>query len=424
MELIKGGFSVGKMNSDDVTTVKTSTPFLIILILGALAALGPLNNDMYLPAFPNISKDFETTASLVQLSLTSGLFGLAIGQVVSGALSDVYGRRKPVIIALLLFAITSLLCSLAPSIWSLIILRIIQGAAGGAGVVISRACIRDLYSGSEMTKALSVLVLIMGVAPILAPIAGGLLLNFVSWRGVFIALCVIGLLIMVAAFRLPETLPKSERTSGGLRQTITAFKHLIKDRLFLGYALIMGFTSGAMFAYISGSPFVLQEIYHLSPQAFSVCFGVNAMGIIIASQITGRLAARYGESRFLIIGLSMQLLGGVLLLSVTILNAGLFLILLALFLVVSSIGFINPSGTTLAMESLNGNVGSASALIGLISFGIGGIVAPLVGALGSQTAVPLGVVVAICAGSAMFIYQFMIRRRNLVIEQQLEIGQD
>lgn len=424
MKLIKGGFSVRKINYGDAGPVKKSTPFLIILILGALAALGPLNNDMYLPAFPNISKDFETTASLVQLSLTSGLFGLAIGQVVSGAMSDVYGRRKPVIIALLLFALTSLLCALAPSIWSLIILRIIQGAAGGAGVVISRACIRDLYSGSDMTKALSVLVLIMGVAPISAPIAGGFLLNFVSWRGVFIALCVIGILIMAAAFKLPETLPKSERTSGGLRQTITAFKLLIKDRLFLGYALIMGFTSGAMFAYISGSPFVLQEIYHLSPQAFSICFGVNAMGIIISSQIIGRLAARYGESRFLLIGLSMQLLGGILLLCFTILDGGLFLILLALFLVVASIGFINPSGTTLAMESLNSNVGSASALIGLISFGIGGIVAPLVGALGSQTAVPLGVVVAMCAGSAALIYQFMIRRRNLVIEQQLEISQD
>ena len=415
---------MGKINNADVGYVKNSTPFFIILILGGLAALGPLNNDMYLPAFPNITKDFETTASLVQLSLTSGLFGLAFGQVIAGALSDIYGRRIPVMIALLLFAITSFLCALASSIWILIVLRIVQGAAGGAGVVISRACIRDLYSGSEMTKILSILVLIMGVAPILAPIAGGFLLHYVSWRGIFIALFCLGIMFMVTAFRLPETLPEDQRTTGGLRQTITAFKLLIKDRLFLGYALIMGFTNGAMFAYISGSPFVLQEIFHLSPQAFSICFGVNAMGLIIASQITGRLAARYGESRFLFIGLSMQLIGGILLLCFTLLNAGLFLILLALFLVVSSCGFINPSGTTLAMDSLKGNVGSASALIGLISFGIGGIVAPIVGALGSQTAIPLGIVVAMCGGSAVFIHSVMIRKRSLVVKQQLGIGKD
>lgn len=413
-----------KINNGDVSHIKKSTPFFIILILGALAALGPLNNDMYLPAFPNITKDFETTASLVQLSLTSGLFGLAIGQVISGALSDIYGRRKPVIISLFLFALTSLLCAFATSIWILILFRIIQGAAGGAGVVISRACIRDLYSGSEMTKVLSILVLIMGVAPILAPIAGGFLLKYVSWRGIFVALFGLGILLMFTAFRLPETLTENRRISGGLRQTITAFKTLTKDRLFIGYALIMGFTNGAMFAYISGSPFVLQEIFRLSPQAFSICFGVNAMGLIIASQITGRLAARYGENRFLLIGLSIQLLGGILLLSFTLLDAELFLILLALFLVVSSCGFINPSGTTLAMESLNGNVGSASALMGLISFGIGGIVAPLVGALGSQTAIPLGIVVAMCGGMAVFIHQFMIRRRTLGMEQQLGVGND
>lgn len=397
----------------------------IILLLGALSAFGPLTIDMYLPAFPTIAHNLGTTASLVQLSLTACLLGLAFGQIIVGPLSDVHGRRKPLVLALSLYALTSILCAFAPSIVILVLLRFMQGAAGAAGMVISRACVRDMYSGSEMTKIFSMLVLVMGAAPIFAPVVGGLLLNYVSWRGIFITLFALSLVMLVLLlFRFPETLPEEKRSKGGLIQTLTTFKGLVSDRVFIGYALTMGLSSGVMFAYISGSPFVLQEIFQVSPQMYSVIFGVNAMGLITASQITGRLAGRIEESRFLMLGLSILLTGSVLLLSFTLLNAGLVPILIALFLVVSSVGFINASGMSLAMNSQTRNAGSASALLGLIQFSIGGMMAPLVGISGSQTAVPLGIVVACCSVCAVVVHTFLIRKKTLRIHRQISVDKN
>lgn len=406
----------------DVSVDKKNRRLAIILILGSLSAFGPLTIDMYLPAFPTMTSSLGTTASLVQLSLTACLLGLAFGQILVGPLSDVHGRRKPLMIALSLYAFASILCAFAPSIWILVLLRFIQGAAGAAGMVISRACVRDMYSGSEMTKIFSMLVLIMGVAPIFAPVAGGLLLNYVSWRGIFMALFVLGVvMIALIFFRFPETLLEERRSKGGLSQTLTTFKRLANDRLFIGYALAIGLSSGAMFAYISGSPFVLQEIFQVSPQMYSIIFAVNAMGLIIASQITGRLAGRIEESRFLVIGLSILLTGGVLLLSFTLIDAGLVPVLIALFLVVSSVGFISSSGMALAMNSQTKNAGSASALLGLIQFAIGGMMAPLVGINGSQTAIPMGMVVAFCSLSAVLVHTFMIRKKTLSLHQQIRV---
>ncbi|WP_227937781.1 multidrug effflux MFS transporter [Alkalihalobacillus deserti] len=397
---------------------------IIILILGGLAAIGPLNTDMYLPAFPMIKGDLDTTASLVQLSLTAGLLGLAFGQVIAGPLSDIHGRRKLLLISLSLFTVISILCALAPSIELFIFLRIIQGLTGGAGIVISRACVRDLYSGSEMTKIFSILVLIMGIAPILAPVVGGTLLQFVTWRGIFITLSGLGAMMLLAiAFRFPETLPKEKRIISGFQQTAISLRKLAGDHLFLGYALAMGLSYGAMFAYISGSPFVLQEIYQVSPQLFSVMFGINAIGLVVASQVTGRLAGRIGENRFITIGLVTLFTGGILLLSFTLMETGLLSILFAFFLVVSSAGFIGPSCTSLAMSGQSSNAGSASAFLGVISFGIGGMVSPLVGMFGTQTALPLGIVVAVCSVSAVVVYLVIIRKSTLSIKHQTGVGQ-
>ncbi|ERI05632.1 drug resistance transporter, Bcr/CflA subfamily [Aneurinibacillus aneurinilyticus ATCC 12856] len=382
------------------------------LILGALTAFGPLSIDMYLPSLPALTGDLNTSTSLVQISLTACLLGLAFGQLLVGPLSDARGRRKPLIVALIIYAISSLLCAISSSIWVLIALRVVQGVSGAAGIVISRAMVRDMYSGSELTKFFSLLMLVNGVAPILAPITGGLLLEVTSWRGVFVVLSILGAIMLLGAlFGLPETLPIQRRSTGGIKGTLSTFRSLIGDRVFMGYALSQGLVLAAMFGYISGSPFVLQNIYGVSPQTFSVLFAINGLGIIIASQITGRLAGKVSETRLLVTGLGLAALGGILLLIMILIGARLLAVMIPLFFVVSSVGVVTTTGFSLAMQNQERSAGSASALLGLLPFVFGAIAAPLVGLGGSHTAVPMGIVIAVSEVGAIVCYALMVRRR-------------
>ncbi|PEI94162.1 MFS transporter [Bacillus pseudomycoides] len=396
----------------------------MILVLGTLTAIGPLSIDMYLPSLPKLTDDLQTNASLAQLTLTACLLGLSVGQLFVGSISDIYGRRKPLIIALIIYVASSLLCAVAPSIWSLVLLRFLQGASGSAGIVISRAMVRDMYSGSEMTKFFSLLMLVNGAAPILAPIIGGQLLQFTSWRGVFIVLGVISVFMLVSAiFVLRETLPLEERETGGLAGTLATYGNLLKDRLFMGYALSQGLVSAAMFAYISGSPFVLQNIYGASPQAFSLFFAINGIGIIIASQITGRLAGKVNETTLFVMGVGIAAVGGLSLLLMIVLGAGLIGVLCSLFLVVSSVGVVSTTGFSLAMRNQKQAAGTASALLGLLQFISGALVAPLVGLGGSNTALPMGIVIALCEVGAVLCYIFMAKRseRQFVLREKQDI---
>src|SRR3989440_11090448 len=291
----------------------------LVFILGALTAFGPLSIDLCRPALPSLSRDFSTGAAQVQFTLSACLLGLAIGQSIAGPISDALGRRRPLLIGLAAYAFASLLCVVAPSVFVLVVLRFVQGCAGAAGIVIARAVVRDLHSGEALARFFSLLMLVNGLAPILAPLFGGLLLRFTSWRGVFIVLAIIGaLLLLAAATGLAETLPPDRRQSGGVLATITTFRHLLACRSFLGYALSCGLAFAAMFAYISGSPFVLQDIYGLSPQLFSVMFGANALGLMTAGQINGRLVGRVPLTRLLAAGLTATATGGVALLAVDI----------------------------------------------------------------------------------------------------------
>src|SRR5438876_5569985 len=271
-----------------------------VFILGALTAFGPLSIDMYLPALPSLSRDFGTGAAQAQLTLSACLLGLALGQVIAGPLSDKLGRRRPLLVGLAAYALASLLCVVAPSVYVLVALRFIQGFAGAAGIVIARAIVRDLHSGVAAARFFSLLMLVNGLAPILAPIFGGLLLRYTSWHSVFIVLAIIGTLLLLAtATGLGETLPPDRRQSGGVRATITTFRQLLADRPYMGYALSCGLAFADMFAYISGFPFVLQDIYVISSQLFSVIFGTNALGLVIASQVNGRLVGRVPPVRLL-----------------------------------------------------------------------------------------------------------------------------
>ncbi|MDQ0170217.1 multidrug effflux MFS transporter [Paenibacillus tundrae] len=401
-----------KSTSASLTTHSTSR-IRMALILGTLSAFGPLSLDMYLPALPTLASDFESSTSYAQLSLTACMVGLALGQLLAGPLSDVRGRRTPLIAGLLLYTIASILCLVSPTMGSFVVLRFIQGVAGAAGIVISRAVVRDVYDGPELTRFFSLLMLINGVAPIAAPIIGGLLLEYTSWRGVFILLSLIGVLTLLAViFGLGETLPADRRSSGGLKQTLVTFRQIASNRLFMGYALTQGFVGAGMFAYISGSPFVLQKIYGISPQMFSLCFAINGLGIILASQIAGRLAGKVSESRLLIAGLMVAALGGTSLFIAIIAGGNLISILIPLFLVVSSVGLVNTASFALAMANQSKSAGSASALIGVMTFMFGGIVAPLVGLGGEGTAVPMGIVILCADLGAVLIYLMMVRNTS------------
>lgn len=384
----------------------------IVLLLGSLTAFGPLSMDMYLPALPIVAVDLQTTTSIAQLSLTACLLGLALGQLTFGPLSDIRGRRKPLITTLVIYAVASVLCAFSGNIWLFVGLRFVQGFTGAAGIVIARASARDMYAGKELTKFVALLSLVSGSAPILAPIAGGVVLNFASWPMVFIILGVIGLVMFIAVtFFLPETHPVEKRSEGSLLAVVKTFGKLVKDRSFIGIALTQGFIMAGMFAYIAGSPFVLQNIYEVTPQQFSLLFALNGVGIIIGAQLTGRLVHLIGEVKLLFAGVIIALTGSVLLLVVIAYTLPLVWMAAALFLVVSSVGIVSPASFSLAMQKQGESAGSASAFLGLLPFIGGAIASPLVGIAGDQTAWPMGIVIAGCTFTAFAIFMIVVRKR-------------
>lgn len=395
------------------TSMPRRSRLLIAIILGSLSGIGPLSIDMYLPALPTLAEELGASTSVTQLSLTACLLGLALGQLIVGPISDVRGRRIPLLTGIAIYAIVSLLCVFSMNIWVFIGMRFLQGLAGAAGIVIARASVRDMYSGVELTKFFALLMLVNGAAPILAPIFGAEVLEYTSWRGVFAVLSLLGMMMLHAVwFGLKETLPAERRSRGGIRNTISTFRRLAGDALFMGYALTQGLVMAAMFAYISGSSFVLQEIFGVSPRIFSLVFGLNGVGIIIASQVAGRLAGRIAVRRLLGVGLSLTAIGSLLLLIATTLDMGLYSVIAAFFLIVSSVGIISTTTTSLALEYQGQSAGSASAMLGMLSFVIGGAAAPLVGLGGKATALPLAIVIALLVAAAIGCFLLLTKSRS------------
>jgi DHA1 family bicyclomycin/chloramphenicol resistance-like MFS transporter len=272
----------------------------MLLVLGGLTALPPLSFDMYLPALPDIAADFGVPESQIQLTLSSCLIGIALGQLFGGPLSDTLGRRRPLVVGLVGYTVFCFACAAAPSAPALIALRFFMGLFGGVAVVISRAVVRDRATGAEAARIFSLLMLVSGAAPIVAPLIGGLLIDFTSWRGIFVVLGGLGLAGLAAALAvLPETLHADQRRSGGVRDTISVVGHLVRDRTFMGYALTSGFAFGVLFFYISSSSFVFQEIYGLSPQGFSAVFAGNAVGLVAFGQLNAILVRRYAPTSLL-----------------------------------------------------------------------------------------------------------------------------
>ncbi|MFI7611954.1 multidrug effflux MFS transporter [Nonomuraea terrae] len=407
--------SVAEATATAVRPERRSRRALLLVILGALSAIGPLSIDMYLPALPAITSEMLSVPAQVQLTLTACLIGVSVGQVIAGPVSDVRGRRVPLIVGVAGFMAASLLCAFAPSVPMLIAFRLLQGILGGAALVIVRAVVRDLYDGAAIARIFATLMLVSGLAPILAPIAGAQLLAFTSWRGVFVALSVAGVVLLVCVLTgVRETLPASARESGGLRHTIRTFWHLLRDRAFMACALTAGLAFAAMFGYISGSPFVLQEVYGATPQQYSLIFGLNAFGLTLTAQVGGRLSGRVPPVRLVLIGLVIALAGAVLLLTAALTGMGLWGVVGGLFVIMLGQGLVMPGTGALALASQPPQIaGSASALLGVLQFALGALAAPLVGLVGSGTAVPMACVMfglIICAG-LMFV---LLGRRTAV----------
>ncbi|HZA73915.1 MAG TPA: multidrug effflux MFS transporter [Propionibacteriaceae bacterium] len=397
------------------------------VVLGLLSTFGPISLDLYLPALPELAAELEASASAAQLTITACLIGLAVGQIIAGPLSDRFGRKRPLMIGLVAYALASLACAFAWSISVLLVLRLIQGLAGAAGIVIARAVARDLYEGRRLVVFFSRLVLVSGLAPVIAPVLGGQLNRVMSWRGIFGVLAGIGVVLVLAGYLgLKESLPPERRHTGGLGVTLRGFGVLIRDRFFVGVALAGGLAGASMFAYIAGGTFVLQRIYGLTPQAFSLAFGVNSIGIMAAAQLSGRLTRRHSPVAVLAIGLAVNLTGSLCLAATVLLGLGLPFVLGSLFIMVSAIGLVLPTSTALGLSNYPERAGTASALLGLLQYLVGGLAAPLVGLAGEDTAVPLGLVALAASGCACLVFALLVvpptlaRRRTDVLNQPAE----
>ncbi|MFI8914530.1 Bcr/CflA family multidrug efflux MFS transporter [Streptomyces sp. NPDC053513] len=389
-----------------VVTAARRTGLLVTLVLGGLTALPPLSMDMYLPALPEVTGALRAPAATVQLTLTACLAGMALGQLVVGPMSDKWGRRRPLLAGMVVYVLATAVCALAPSAELLIGFRLLQGLAGAAGIVIARAVVRDLYDGVEMARFFSTLMLISGVAPIIAPLIGGQILRLTDWRGVFHVLTAIGVLLTLVVWRfLHETLPPERRHEGGVGQALRTMRGLLADRVFTGYMLTGGLAFAALFAYISASPFVVQEIYGASPQTFSLLFGLNSIGLVAVGQINGKLlVGRVSLDKALGSGLGVILLAAVALTLMTsgvLGEVGLAPIAAGLFVLMSAMGLAMPNTNAQALMRTPHAAGSASALLGTSSFLIGAVASPLVGIAGEHTAVPMAVVQLGCAVLAL-----------------------
>ncbi|HET8950805.1 MAG TPA: multidrug effflux MFS transporter [Solirubrobacteraceae bacterium] len=370
----------------------------LALILGGLTAFAPLSIDMYLPGLPALGAELSASASTVQLTLTACMAGLAIGQLVAGPLSDRFGRRPPLLAGVAGYTLASALCAIAPTVWALAGLRFAQGATGAAGIVIARAVVRDTHEGAALVRFFSMLMLVTGLAPILAPVIGGQVLEVTTWRGIFLVLAAIGAaLFAAAALGLRESLPPGRRRDDGVRATARTMATLLRDRHFAGFALAGALAFGALFTYVAGSPFVLQDLYGASPQAFSAVFAVNSIGIVAFGQLNGRLAGRVPAQKMLWIGVTSMAVSGTGVLAVVLIGSlPLAALLVPMWALVASMGLVFPNSIALALAGHPEVAGSASALIGVLQFVVGAIAAPLAGIAGAGTAVPMG------AGMAAF----------------------
>lgn len=384
----------------------------LVLILGVLTALGPLAIDMYLPALPDISRELHVDVGVVQLTLSVFMIGSAVGQGLYGPIADRWGRKLPLLAGLLVFSAASAGCALAHSMPALLGWRLVMALGGAASMVIPRAMVRDRFAEQESAKVYSVLMLILGVSPILAPTLGGQMLGFTGWRGIFWVLAGIGVACAAAvAWGLRESLPREKRSAGGLGPVLRTYGRLLADRPFLGAVLAAGCTLGALFAYLSASAFVFIELHQLTPQQYAMVFGFNAAGLIAASQLNLWLVGRLSLRRVLEAGFVVNVLAGLGLVAVVFTGwGGLPALIGLIFVSMSAAGLIFPNISALAMAPHGAVAGSASALLGVFQFGVAAAAGALVGVAHNGTAQPMAIGLALCAGAGWLVFRLLAGR--------------
>ncbi|MHA6197495.1 multidrug effflux MFS transporter [Pseudomonas wadenswilerensis] len=373
-----------------------------ILILGALSAFGPLAIDFYLPGFPAMALAFGTDEKHVQATLAAYFLGLSIGQLAYGPIADRFGRRVPLLGGVILFTFASLACAYAPTLDTLVVARFIQALGGCAGMVLSRAIVSDKCDAVGSAKVFSQLMLVMGLAPILAPMLGGLMVNLYGWQSIFLALTLFSALCALAVYRgLPESLP-ADRPRPPLSGALGQYWRLLKDPLFLGHALTGGISMAGMFAYIAGSPFVFIKLYGVPAEHYGWLFGANAAGFILVAQVNARLLAKRGPAFLLARMIWLYLAAGAVLLGISALHTeALWPLLVPLFVCIASLGCIIPNASACAMNGQGARAGSASALLGCLQFSVAAGAAALVGVLHDGSAMPMAMVITLCGAAAV-----------------------
>lgn len=393
-------------------TLTRSQRLTYVLMLGALVALGPFTIDLYLPAFPSVAADLATSDAAVQLTLTATTIGFGLGQLIVGPLSDAMGRRRPLLIATSVHVVASIGVAMAPTVEWVMAGRVLQGMGAAGGSVVAMAVVRDLFGGQRLIRMLSRLALVMGFAPVFAPVIGSQLLRLVEWRGVFVFLAAYGLLVtVIAGFILVETLPPERRGRFSGAMVVRRYRRLVKDPAFLGIAVVGAATFTTLFAYLSASSFILQELYDLSAQQFGFIFGTNSIGLVAGTQISARLMRRVAPRVVTAGGLAVMTGGALGLLISSLLNTGLLGVIIPLFFVIAPAGLVMPTVQVMALADHATEAGTAASLIGAANMGVAGAVSPLVG-VGGNTPIAMAIVMlgALAVGQASL--WLVVRRRT------------
>lgn len=385
-----------------------------ILVLGGLTALGPFTIDLYLPAFPTLQADLHVSATLVQLTLTGTTVGFAAGQLLVGPWSDTVGRRLPLILATLVHIAACVGASMAPDIVWLGVFRILQGVGAAAGVVVAMAMVRDLFGGRPLVRMLSRLALVSGLAPVLAPVIGSQLLLVMNWRGIFWILAAYGAIVVVAVWLwIVETLPKERRRDAGHSTAAQRYRAVFSDRVFVGIALIGGMTFSGLFAYLSASSFLFQEIYAFNPQEYGLLFGINSLGVVLGVQSTARLVKYVAPQWILAVTTAVMASMAVLIVVLDAAGAGLWGTLIPLWFFIAACGFSFPCVQVLALVNHGHEAGTAASVLGAVNFGMAGLISPVVGMLGISSAVPMGSVMLGTAVVSILSLWFIVRPRSV-----------
>lgn len=389
------------MTAKPFSTAGPGTRLLLPILLLVLTVFGPISMDLYLPALPALTTELGATTSLAQLTVTACLVGLAAGQLIAGPLSDRFGRRTPALLGVAAYVVVSALCAASPTVELLIGARLVQGLAGGVGIVIAQAAGRDVYDGNRLIRFYGRLTVVGGFAAIVGPLLGGALTTVLDWRGLFLVLALIGAAILLwVALGLPDTLRPEARTAAGFAVIARDMRLLFSDRRFVGAVVAQGFVYAALFAYLAGATYVLQGVYGLSPQQYALAFGRNSAGFMVFGYVAGRTSERWSVIGTLVVGIAVAGSGALGLLIAGLTHVPLPIVLLALFLLAAGTALTSPPSTTIALAGYPEIAGTASSVLGAARFAFGGVAAPVVGVAGSLSILPLGLVTAIAIALA------------------------